>query len=110
MGPRTDTFAFAIASFFSKTRKASLVVYFFVAISAIMASLATMLFSDGIPFAWYIHPSFNFFNMLTIGIIKSSLLDGNYPMDIHDFAPGTLLFKCLMLLLGESILFTLVAM
>ncbi|KAG0057853.1 hypothetical protein BGZ83_000040 [Gryganskiella cystojenkinii] len=104
------TFAFAIASFFSNTRKASLVVYFFVAITVIMASLATVIFTDSIPFAWFIHPSFNFFNMLSVGIVQSSLLNGNYPMTIHDFAPGTLMFKCLMLLLGESLLFPLVAL
>jgi len=55
------TFAFALASFFSKTRKATLVVYFFVSLSAIMASVASFIFNNGIPFAWFIHPSFNFF-------------------------------------------------
>ncbi|GJJ67939.1 ABC-2 type transport system ATP-binding protein [Entomortierella parvispora] len=104
------TFAFALASFFSKTRKATLVVYFFVSLSAIMSSAASLIFDNGIPFAWFIHPSFNFFNILNQGIVQSSLLSGNYPMSIIDFASGTLMFRCLLMLLGESIFFILVAL
>ncbi|KAF9962998.1 hypothetical protein BGZ65_006714 [Modicella reniformis] len=69
--------AFVFASLFSSTRRATLIVYFFVAISCIMASVAKQIFKDGVPFAWFIHPSFSFFNILARSLktlTESSLL------------------------------------
>ncbi|KAF9309113.1 hypothetical protein BG003_010210, partial [Podila horticola] len=40
------TFSFLIASLFSRTRKATLIVYFFVAVSAIMGSVTDQIFKD----------------------------------------------------------------
>ncbi|KAG0028429.1 hypothetical protein BGZ82_008437, partial [Podila clonocystis] len=100
------TFSFLIASLFSRTRKATLIVYFFVAVSAIMGSVTDFIFKEGgVPFAWYIHPSFAFFNILSSGIRHSSRVNGLNPLVWSDFAPGTTLFACLMILLGEGVLF-----
>ncbi|KAI8606351.1 P-loop containing nucleoside triphosphate hydrolase protein [Dissophora ornata] len=101
------TMSFLIATLFSKTRRATLIVYFFVAITCIMSSIASQIFKDGKPFAWYIHPSFSFFNILYVGILHSSRVNGLYPLTWSDFAAGTVLFKCLILMIGESILFLL---
>ncbi|KFH67573.1 hypothetical protein MVEG_06305 [Podila verticillata NRRL 6337] len=103
-------FSFLLASLFSRTRKATLVVYFFVAVSAIMGSVTDFIFKDGTPFAWYIHPSFAFFNILFTGIRHSSRVNGLNPMLWSDFAPGTNLFSCIMLLVGEGILFVILAL
>jgi len=104
------TFSFFLASMFSRTRKATLVVYFFVAVSAIMGSVTDFIFKDGTPFAWYIHPSFAFFNILFTGIRHSSRVNGLDPMLWSDFAPGSTLFSCMMLLIGEGILFVILAL
>ncbi|KAG0313847.1 hypothetical protein BG000_005730, partial [Podila horticola] len=104
------TFSFLIASLFSRTRKATLIVYFFVAVSAIMGSVTDQIFKDGVPFAWFIHPSFAFFNSLFSGIRKSSRVNGLDPLMWRDFASGTTLFACLMILLGEGILFVILAL
>ncbi|KAF9104757.1 hypothetical protein BGX27_009947 [Mortierella sp. AM989] len=97
--------SFVLAALFSKTRRASLVVYFIVAISCIMGGVATTIFSDGIPFAWFIHPSFAFFNIISTGVLQASRVNGLYPLIWSDFAPGNTLFGCVMIMLGESILF-----
>ncbi|KAF9085053.1 hypothetical protein BGX23_010001 [Mortierella sp. AD031] len=99
------TMAFFFASLFSKTRRATLVVYFFVAISCIMGTIATTIFKSGIPKAWFIHPSFAFFYILNQAITHASRVNGMIPLVWADFAPGTPLFLCLMLLTGESVLF-----
>ncbi|KAG0057842.1 hypothetical protein BGZ83_000029 [Gryganskiella cystojenkinii] len=101
------TLAFFVASFFSNTRRATLMVYFLVAVSCIMASVSGQIFKDGTPLAWFIHPTFSFFNIVSQGIMQSSRVNGLYPMRWADFAAGTILFKCLMLLVGESFLFLL---
>ncbi|KAG0262361.1 hypothetical protein BG011_010244 [Mortierella polycephala] len=97
--------AFAISACFSKTRRATLIVYFVVAVSCILSAATEMIFKDGTPFAWYIHPSFSFFAILNKAILHASRVNGLYPLVWVDFAAGTTLFKCLMLLLGESVLF-----
>ncbi|KAF9307177.1 hypothetical protein BGZ74_009883 [Mortierella antarctica] len=104
------TFSFLIASLFSRTRKATLIVYFFVAVSAIMGSVTNQIFKDGVPLAWFIHPSFAFFNILFSGIRHSSRVNGLNPLVWGDLAPGTTLFACLMILLGEGILFVILAL
>lgn len=104
------TFSFLLASLFSRTRKATLVVYFFVAVTAIMGSVTDFIFQDGTPFAWYIHPSFAFFNILFTGIRHSSRVNGLNPMTWSDFAPGTTVSSCMMLLVGEGILFVILAL
>ncbi|KAF9957630.1 hypothetical protein BGZ70_009461, partial [Mortierella alpina] len=102
------TMAFLISACFSKTRRATLIVYFLVAISCIMSSIADQLFKEnGVPTAWYIHPSFAFFQILSSGILHSSRVNGFYPLVWADFAPGTTLFTCLMFMLGESVLMVL---
>ncbi|KAG0021690.1 hypothetical protein BGZ80_001901 [Entomortierella chlamydospora] len=99
--------AFVVAALFSKTRRATLVVYFLVAVSCIMGGIATNIFNDGIPFGWFIHPSFAFFNIIAKGILHASRTNGLYPLVWADFSAGTTLFSCLMLMLGESVLFLL---
>ncbi|KAG0309390.1 hypothetical protein BGZ98_002896 [Dissophora globulifera] len=99
------TLAFVIAALFSKTRRASLIVYFFVAITCIMASVSDQLFQDGVPFGWFIHPSFAFFNILTVAITRSGMVNGLYPLAWVDFGAGSTLFKSLMLMVGESFAF-----
>ncbi|KAF9185875.1 hypothetical protein BGZ51_002361 [Haplosporangium sp. Z 767] len=99
------TLAFAISACFSNTRRATLIVYFVVAVSCILGAATELIFKDGTPFAWYIHPSFSFFSILNKAIVHASRVNGLYPLTWADFAAGTTLFKCLMLLLGESILF-----
>ncbi|KAF9174646.1 hypothetical protein BGX21_009875 [Mortierella sp. AD011] len=99
--------AFVVAALFSKTRRATLVVYFVVAVSCIMGGIATKIFKDGIPFGWFIHPSFAFFNIIAMGILHASRANGLYPLVWADFSAGTTLFSCLMLMLGESVLFLL---
>ncbi|ORY99506.1 P-loop containing nucleoside triphosphate hydrolase protein [Lobosporangium transversale] len=101
------TLAFLLATFFSRTRRAVLVVYFFVAFSCIMTSVSDQIFQDGKPFAWFIHPSFSFFNILSVGITSSSRINGLYPLKWRDFAVGTTLFNCVVLMIGESIIFVL---
>ncbi|KAI8349326.1 P-loop containing nucleoside triphosphate hydrolase protein, partial [Mortierella sp. GBAus27b] len=97
--------SFVFASLFSNTRRATLMVYFFVAISCIMSSVTEQIFQDGLPFAWFIHPTFNFFNMINTGILHAGRVNGLYPMVWSDFSSGTTLFKCILLLVGESFLF-----
>jgi len=97
--------AFLLASFFSKTRRATLMVYFFVAVSCIMAGVSGQIFKDGTPVAWFIHPTFSFFNIISDGILRSSRVNGLDPLRWAEFASGTILFKCLLLLAGESFLF-----
>ncbi|KAG0210453.1 hypothetical protein BGX28_009263, partial [Mortierella sp. GBA30] len=101
------TLAFLLAACFSKTRRATLFVYFFVAISCIMAGVAGQIFKDGVPVAWAIHPSFSFFHILSSGVLHAGRVNGLYPLIWADFAAGTFLFKCLMLLVGESVIFVL---
>ncbi|KAF9214178.1 hypothetical protein BGZ59_004164 [Podila verticillata] len=104
------TMALLLASFFSRTRKASLMIYFFVAITCIMSSVTDKIFKDGTPFAWYIHPSFAFFNILATGIRHASRINGLYPLMFTDFGVGTEMFKCLIMMLGESVLFILLTL
>ncbi|GJJ67951.1 hypothetical protein EMPS_00297 [Entomortierella parvispora] len=99
------TLALFLAAFFSNTRRATLMVYFFVAVSCIMASVSAQIFKDGIPVAWFIHPTFSFFNIISEGILRSSRVNGLDPLFWSQFASGTALFKCLLLLVGESFLF-----
>ncbi|KAF9083778.1 hypothetical protein BGX23_011147 [Mortierella sp. AD031] len=80
--------SFFLASFFSKARKATLVVYFFVALSAILSSIAGVIFSGGIPFAWYIHPTFSFFRILSLGMMHASMVNQLYPLSFADFTVG----------------------
>ncbi|KAF9925032.1 hypothetical protein BGZ67_008934 [Mortierella alpina] len=102
------TMAFLISACFSKTRRATLIVYFVVAISCIMASISDQLFKEnGVPIAWFIHPSFAFFQILSSGILHASRVNGFYPLLWADFAPNTTLFTCLMFMLGESVLMVL---
>jgi hypothetical protein len=102
--------AFLFASVFSNTRRATLIVYFFVAISCIMTSVSEQIFSDGVPFAWFIHPTFSFFHILKVGIMQSSRVNGLFPLRWADFAAGTTLSNCLILILGESVLFILLTL
>ncbi|KAF8976612.1 hypothetical protein BGZ46_008121 [Entomortierella lignicola] len=99
--------AFILAALFSKTRRATLIVYFLVAVSCIMGGIASTIFSNGIPTAWFIHPSFAFFNIVSIGFLHASRVNGLYPLTWSDFSSGTVLFKCLILMVGESFLFLL---
>ncbi|KAF9303979.1 hypothetical protein BGZ74_002645 [Mortierella antarctica] len=104
------TMALLLASFFSRTRKASLMIYFFVAITCIMSSVTDKIFKDGTPFAWYIHPSFAFFNILATGIRHASRINGLYPLTFADFGAGTEMFNCLIMMVGESVLFIILTM
>ncbi|KAG0224141.1 hypothetical protein BGW41_005240 [Actinomortierella wolfii] len=97
--------AFFIASFFSRARKASLTVYFFVAVSCIAGSLTEVIFTDGVPAAWSIHPMFAFFRIIQIGIVHASLVNGLYPLSFEDFKSGQPVFTSLMIMLGESVIF-----
>ncbi|KAF9127553.1 hypothetical protein BGW39_005784 [Mortierella sp. 14UC] len=99
------TLGFLFGALFSKTRRATLIVYFFVAISCIMGAITDTIFKNGIPAAWYIHPSFAFFNILNEAISHASRVNGMVPLVWADFAPGRPLFTCVMLLAGESFLF-----
>ncbi|KAF9429270.1 hypothetical protein BGZ76_001576 [Entomortierella beljakovae] len=101
--------AFFATSFFSKTRRATLVVYFLVAVSCIMAGSADRIFKDGIPIPWFIHPTFSFSNIISRAIVQASQVNGLYPMTWDDLVSGSQMLVCLMLLLGESILFLILA-
>ncbi|KAF9953943.1 hypothetical protein BGZ72_005048 [Mortierella alpina] len=48
------TMAFILSSLFSNTRKATMIVYFFVAVTCIMNSVSEKIFKNGLPFACYI--------------------------------------------------------
>ncbi|KAF9144893.1 hypothetical protein BGX30_011113 [Mortierella sp. GBA39] len=98
------TLSFLLGSLFSKTRRATLIVYFFVAISCMMGASADTIFTNGIPTAWFIHPNFAFFNILSVGISHASRVNGMVPLVWADFAPGKNLFFCVMILIGESFL------
>ncbi|KAF9148462.1 hypothetical protein BG015_009807 [Linnemannia schmuckeri] len=98
------TLSFLFGSLFSKTRRATLIVYFFVAISCIMGAVTDTIFKDGIPTAWFIHPSFAFFYILSEGVSHASRTNGMAPLVWADFAPGKNLFFCAMILIGESFL------
>ncbi|KAG0200928.1 hypothetical protein BGX28_006153 [Mortierella sp. GBA30] len=102
-----STMALFMSSFFSNTRRATMVTYFFVAVSCIMAGVSDKIFKDGLPFAWYVHPSFAFFEILAIALRHASRVNGLYPLNAKDFVPGELPFKIVMLMLGESIMFIL---
>ncbi|KAG0340963.1 hypothetical protein BG004_006208 [Podila humilis] len=105
------SFSFFLASFFSRTRKASLFVYFFVAVSAIMGGVADLIFAtSGVPFIWYIHPSFAFYSIINAGLRHAGRVNGLPPLHWGLFAPGTDLFGCIMLLFGEGFLFVLMAL
>lgn len=82
-----------IAFLFSPTRKTTLIVCFFVAVSAIVGSLSDQIFSDGVPFAWFIHPSFALFNLRFTGIRHLSRVNGFDPSLWKDFTPGTTMFR-----------------
>ncbi|ORZ05117.1 P-loop containing nucleoside triphosphate hydrolase protein [Lobosporangium transversale] len=99
------TMALVLSSIFSNTRKATMTVYFFVAVSCIMIGVSDRMFKDGAPSVWYIHPSFAFFEIMEAMIRHASRVNGLYPLVAKDFAPGTTLFKLTMMLVGESILF-----
>ncbi|KAF9934566.1 hypothetical protein BGZ67_003794 [Mortierella alpina] len=99
--------AFILSSLFSNTRKATMIVYFFVAVTCIMNSVSEKIFKNGLPFAWYIHPSFAFFEILATAIRHASRVHGLSPLTATDFEPGTLLFKLVVMMLGESVLFIL---
>ncbi|KAF9154195.1 hypothetical protein DFQ26_000319, partial [Actinomortierella ambigua] len=99
------TFAFFIASFFSRARKASLMVYFFVAFSCIAGSLTQLIFKEAVPVGWSIHPLFAFFRIIQIGIMQASLINGLLPLSFRDITPGTAVFNSIMIMLGESVIF-----
>ncbi|KAF9960389.1 hypothetical protein BGZ70_008616 [Mortierella alpina] len=99
------TMAFILSSLFSSTRKATMIVYFFVAVTCIMHGVSDKIFKNGLPFAWYIHPSFAFFEILVAAIRHASRIHGLSPLAAADFTPGTLLFKLVIMMLGESVLF-----
>ncbi|KAF9134142.1 hypothetical protein BGX30_012033 [Mortierella sp. GBA39] len=99
------TFSFFLASFFSKSRRASLIIYFFVAISVIFACMSDMIFSEGPPFVWFIHPTFSFFYIVKVGMMHTSMINNLYPLNFSSFASGANLLNCVGMLLGESILF-----
>lgn len=98
------TLSFLFGSLFSRTRRATLIVYFFVAISCIMGAVADTIFKSGVPTAWFIHPNFAFFYILSEGIAHASRTNGMVPLVWADFAPGKNLFFCVMILFGESFL------
>ncbi|KAF9294425.1 hypothetical protein BGZ88_003919 [Linnemannia elongata] len=98
------TLSFLIGSLFSRTRRATLIVYFFVAISCIMGAVADTIFQSGIPTAWFIHPNFAFFYILSEGIAHASRTNGMVPLVWADFASGKNLFFCVIILVAESFL------
>jgi hypothetical protein len=87
-----------------------LVIYFLVALSVILASMSDMIFSEGPPFAWFIHPTFSFFYIVKKGMMYASMINNLYPMRFSDFAAGSDLLNCIFLLLGESVLFVLLTL
>ncbi|KAF9296536.1 hypothetical protein BGZ88_012464 [Linnemannia elongata] len=101
------TFSFFLASLFSKSRRASLIIHFFVAISVILACMSDIIFSEGPPFAWFIHPTFSFFYIVKVGLMHASMINNLYPWSFSSFASGPNMLGCVGMLLGESILFVL---
>ncbi|KAF9560516.1 hypothetical protein EC968_006134 [Mortierella alpina] len=101
------TLAFFLSSLFSNTRKATMIVYFFVAVTCILNGVSEQIFKDGLPFAWYIHPCFAFYEILFTAIRHASRIHGLSPLNATDFAPGMFLFKLVMIILGESVVFIL---
>ncbi|KAF9150209.1 hypothetical protein BG015_007989 [Linnemannia schmuckeri] len=101
------TFSFFLASFFSKSRKASLFIYFLVALSVILACMSDMIFSEGPPFAWFIHPTFSFFYIVKVGMMHAGMINQLYPLTLSSFTSGPNLLNCVGMLLGESVLFLL---
>lgn len=104
------TFSFFLASLFSKSRRASLIIHFFVAISVILACMSDIIFSEGPPFAWFIHPTFSFFYTVKVGLMHASMINNLYPWSFSSFASGPNMLGCVGMLLGESILFVLLTL
>ncbi|KAG0085669.1 hypothetical protein BGZ92_008811 [Podila epicladia] len=102
-------FAFLIASVFSRTRRAAIVVNFFVALSAILTVIADSIFDDGIPIAWLIHPTFAFFYIISIAIMRASMVNMSYPLTFTDFTSGSRLYWAVIILTVESVVFLLLA-
>lgn len=101
------TFSFFLASLFSRSRRATLFIYFVVAVSVVLASMSDMIFAEEPPFAWFIHPTFSFFYIVKKGMMHASMINNLYPMRFVDFTAGSDLLNCILLLLGESIFFVL---
>lgn len=104
------TFSFFLASFFSKSRRASLIINSFVGISVILACMSDMIFADGPPFAWFIHPTFSFFYIVKVGMMHASMINNLYPLNFSSFISAPNVLKCIGLLLGESVLFVLLTL
>ncbi|KAG0033431.1 hypothetical protein BGZ81_008517 [Podila clonocystis] len=102
-------FSFAIASVFSRTRRAAIVVNFFVALSAIMTVIADRIFDDGIPIPWLINPAFAFFYITSIAVMRASMVNMSYPLTFSDFTSGSRLYWAVVILAVESVVFLLLA-
>ncbi|KAG0358872.1 hypothetical protein BG005_001686 [Podila minutissima] len=102
-------FAFAIASVFSRTRRAAIVVNFFVALSAILTVIADIIFEDGIPIAWLINPAFAFFYIISTAVMRASMVNMTYPLTFADFTSGSRLHWAMTILVVESVVFLLLA-
>ncbi|KAF9018949.1 hypothetical protein CPC16_011027 [Podila verticillata] len=102
-------FAFAIASIFSKTRRAAIQVNSFVALSAIVTVAAATIFEDGIPIAWLIHPTFAFFHILSVAVMRAGMVNMSYPLTFGDFERGSRLYWAVVILVAESFVFLLLA-
>ncbi|KAG0292838.1 hypothetical protein BGZ96_003609, partial [Linnemannia gamsii] len=101
------TLSFFLASLFSRSRRASLFIYFVIALSVILASMSDMIFTEEPPFAWFIHPTFSFFYIVKKGMMQATMVNNLYPLRFSDFTAGFNSLNCIFLLLGESILFVL---
>ncbi|KAG0253837.1 hypothetical protein DFQ27_007183, partial [Actinomortierella ambigua] len=99
------TLSFVLASFFSRAQKASLMVYFFVAVSCVIAMAPTTVFRSGIPTVWSIHPIFALFRVLQVANQRATMINGLYPVMVSDIRPGTTVFTNLMILLAQSVIF-----
>ena len=103
-------FAFAIDSVFSKARRAAILVNSFVALSALITVIGDLIFEDGIPIAWLIHPSFAFFHILSVAVMRASMVNMSYPLSFGDFERGSRLYWAVVILVAESTVFHLLAL
>lgn len=103
-------FAFAIASVFSKTRWAAILVNSFVALSAILTVKEGTIFEDGSPIAWLLHPSFAFFHILSVAVTRANMVNMSYPLSFGDFTKGSMFYWAVVLLVVESFVFLLLAL
>lgn len=104
-------FAFVIAACISKTRRAAILVNFFVALSAILGSIADRIFvDDAIPVSWLINPSFAFYHVISVATLHANMVNMTYPLTFADFTSGSTIFYAVILMAAESVMFLLLTL